>query len=74
MSHTIEHSTFSAPVVRGVSNFFSSIWAGLMALAEANARTKEIEYLQSLSDEALVAKGIRRDRIVQYAFRGRLFL
>jgi len=74
MAHTLAHTTFSDVVVRAVTSFFSSIWAGLMALAQANSRTKEIQYLNSLSDEALATKGIRRDRIVHYAFRDRLFL
>ena len=74
MAHTLAHTTVSDVAVRAVTSVFSSVWAGLMVLAQANSRTKEIQYLNSLSDEALATKGIRRDRIVQYAFRDRLFL
>ncbi|MBV1867359.1 MAG: DUF1127 domain-containing protein [Marinosulfonomonas sp.] len=74
MAHTLTHSTFSGAVVRGVTNTLSSFWDGLIAVAEANSQVKKIQDLHSLSDEALAAKGIRRDQIVQHVFRDRLYL
>ncbi|MCI5110096.1 MAG: DUF1127 domain-containing protein [Marivita sp.] len=53
--------------------FFSSLLdgltRGLSQVAEANSRIREVERLQALSDEALAAKGIRRDDIVRHVFR-----
>ncbi len=53
--------------------FFSSLLDGLTRgvsqVAEANSRIHEVERLQAMSDEALAAKGIRRDEIVRHVFR-----
>ncbi|MBM2322928.1 MULTISPECIES: hypothetical protein [Marivita] len=53
--------------------FFSSLLDGLTRgmsqVVEANSRIREVERLQALSDEALAAKGIRRDDIVRHVFR-----
>ena len=53
--------------------FFSSLLGGLTRgmsqVVEANSRIREVERLQALSDEALAAKGIRRDDIVRHVFR-----
>lgn len=40
----------------------------LMRIAESNHRIRRVEYLQSLSDEQLAARGIRRDAIVHHVF------
>ena len=53
--------------------FFNSLLDGLTRgmsqVVEANSRIREVERLQALSDEALAAKGIRRDNIVRHVFR-----
>ncbi|WP_439122864.1 DUF1127 domain-containing protein [Marivita sp.] len=53
--------------------FFSSLLdgltRGLSQVAEANCRVREVERLQALSDDALSAKGIRREDIVRHVFR-----
>lgn len=36
---------------------------------EANSRIREVERLQAMSDEALTAKGIKREDIVRHVFR-----
>ena len=42
---------------------------GLMNLTEANSRVRRVEQLQALSDEALAARGLRREDIVRHVFR-----
>lgn len=52
--------------------FFSlldGLTRGMSQVVEANSRIREVERLQAMSDEALAAKGIRRDDIVRYVFR-----
>lgn len=51
------------------SNLFDSLSRGISQTVEANSRISEVERLQALSDEALSAKGIRRDDIVRHVFR-----
>jgi len=48
------------------------IWDSLIAVGEASARTKEIEYYASLSDEQLAARGIKREQIVLHVYRDRM--
>ncbi|MEL6608638.1 MAG: DUF1127 domain-containing protein [Pseudomonadota bacterium] len=60
----------------GNGNIFSrwanAFWNGLVALGEAGARTEEIKYWQSLSDEQLAERGLTRDQIVRHVFRDRI--
>jgi uncharacterized protein YjiS (DUF1127 family) len=53
--------------------FFSGVLDGLTRgmsqVVEANSRIREVERLQAMSDDALAAKGIRRDDIVRHVFR-----
>lgn len=53
--------------------FFSSLFDGLMRgigqISASQSRVREIERLQAMSDEALNAKGLRREDIVRHVFR-----
>ena len=53
-----------------------SIWERLgdafSAYMTAVARTEQIDRLNALSDEALAARGLRREDIVRYVFRDRI--
>jgi len=55
-------------IVRAATAF----WNGLLKLGEAGARTKEIEYFKSMSDEELAKRGLKRDEIVLHVFRDRI--
>lgn len=46
----------------------SAIFMGLINVAEANPRYRQIQQLQALSDEQLAKKGLRRDDIVMHVF------
>ena len=56
------------------SGFFRALFDGVLRYAESNSRLKQVEQLQSLSDEELTAKGIRRDDIVRHVFRNVLYI
>ncbi|MCR9108379.1 DUF1127 domain-containing protein [Marivita sp. XM-24bin2] len=52
-----------------ISSLIDGLTRGFTQIAEANSRVHEIERLQALSDDALAAKGIRREDIVRHVFR-----
>lgn len=49
---------------------FKAFWVLLMRLAETDMRVKQVEQLNALSEEALATRGMTRDDIVHYVFRG----
>lgn len=51
-----------------ITRSLSAIFTGLISVAEANPRYKQIQHLQALSDEQLAAKGMRREDIVMHVF------
>lgn len=64
------HVTAHAPSVSSpFANFFKGVFDALTRIAESNARVKQVEFLQNLSDEELAKRGLKRDEIVQYVFR-----
>ncbi|MDO5659219.1 MAG: hypothetical protein Q4G36_12975 [Paracoccus sp. (in: a-proteobacteria)] len=44
----------------------------IMQIAEANSRIHQVQALEAMSDAELAARGITRDRIVQYVFRDKM--
>lgn len=56
------------------AGFGTAIMNTLTSIGEANSRMREVEYLQSLSDEALAERGLKRDEIVSYVFRELLYV
>lgn len=69
MAFTSTHST-------GITfpNPFRAIWNGLIILAEANPRMKEIEKLNNTTDEELAERGLERADVVRHIFRDRLYI
>ena len=67
--HTTQNHTghFSLPDL--LQRAGESVSNSFMALAEAHARTREIEELKAMSDADLRKLGITRDRIVHHVFR-----
>lgn len=53
-----------------LSRVGSSIYAVLINMAEARSHAKQIQFLQSLSDEELKRRGLSRDSIVHHVFAG----
>ena len=52
---------------RAIGNFF-------VAIMEANARVKKVEFLNSLSDEQLAKRGLKREDIVREVFKDSFYL
>lgn len=55
-------------------NPFRAIWNGLIMMAEANPRFKEIQKLNDTSDEELAERGLERADVVRHIFRDRLYM
>ncbi|MEN8657252.1 DUF1127 domain-containing protein [Marivita sp.] len=51
------------------SSLLNGLTRGMSQIMEANSRIREVERLQAMSDEALTAKGIKREDIVRHVFR-----
>lgn len=47
---------------------FVAIGNALVAIAEANPRLRQLEYLANLTDAELADKGLKREDIVQHVF------
>ncbi|MBE1283290.1 MAG: hypothetical protein GJ676_08245 [Rhodobacteraceae bacterium] len=57
-----------------IASIGSSIYAALISLGEARSRVRQIEFLQSLSDEELEKRGLKRDQIVHRVFADSIWL
>ncbi len=69
MAHySTEHAAFG-PVSNPISRFFATIGNALVLMSTANARVRQVEQLQSLSNEQLAERGIRREDIARHVFR-----
>ncbi|MHA6326856.1 DUF1127 domain-containing protein [Roseivivax sp. CAU 1753] len=53
-----------------LSRFFN----GVIRLAERNARYRQAECLQAMSDAELAARGLKREDIVRHVYRDRFYL
>lgn len=47
---------------------FRFVWTTLVSIAESNARIREVERLQSMSDTELARRGIKREDIIREVF------
>ncbi|WP_299668746.1 hypothetical protein [uncultured Ruegeria sp.] len=71
-SATHSHARFSLPGL--VASIGSSIYGALISVAEAQSRVRQVEFLQSLSDEELKKRGLSRERIVHRVFSDSIWL
>ncbi|WP_424985199.1 hypothetical protein [Microbulbifer sp. S227A] len=68
MSHyTADHQAF-APSGNLISRFFSTIGNALVIMSTSNARIRQVEALQRLSDEELEERGLKRTDIARHVF------
>ncbi|MEX0278977.1 MAG: DUF1127 domain-containing protein [Ruegeria sp.] len=68
MAHSVQHTQTGFSVFGLLRSVGSSIFSALISLAEAQSRVRKIQYLQSLSDQELAERGIKRERIVHHVF------
>ncbi|MDU8926058.1 DUF1127 domain-containing protein [Alisedimentitalea sp. MJ-SS2] len=74
MSDITSQFSFSDAPRSGFRRVLASIARGMSRYADANARRKQIEALESMTDEQLAQLGLTRDRIVRHVFRDQLYL
>ncbi|MGD9861628.1 MAG: hypothetical protein AB7S99_00295 [Pseudodonghicola sp.] len=72
MAHTTSQPSAVFSITRPFVAFGHALGSWIERIAEANSRQDEIQYLQSLSDEELAKRGIKRDRIVYHVFADRI--
>lgn len=64
----------TASITAPVRAFFSKLGAWFERITEANSKSREVQFLQSLSDQELAARGLKREDIVRHVFAGSLYL
>jgi uncharacterized protein YjiS (DUF1127 family) len=79
MAYTNTASGFNAAhaiqsAASAVSQVFRSLGRAMVLNSSANRRLKQIEVLQSKSDEELAEMGLKREDIARYVFRDILFM
>ena len=50
----------------------TSVWNWLVKVGERRARTAELSYYMSMTDEELAKRGLRREDVVRHVFRDRI--
>ncbi len=70
MAHSVTHTPSRFSLFGLIANFATRVNSALTRMAEAQTRVRQVEFLQSLSDEELHKRGLTRDRIAEYVFRG----
>ena len=74
MTQTAHHTSTGFSVPGLIVSIVSSIYSTLIRVAEAQSRIRQIEFLQSLSDEELQKRGLRREQIVHQVFANSIWL
>ena len=74
MANSATHTSvrFSLPGL--FTSVGSSIFSALFSIAEAQSRVRQVNFLQSLSDEELKRRGLTRERIVHRVFADSVWL
>lgn len=74
MAYTATHSAarndFGGIVARGLSTLFG----GLVRIAENNPRMRQVAALSALTDAELADRGIKREDIARHVFGDRFYL
>jgi len=70
MAHAVQDHGVLHGIADGIRHVLADIGNALIAFAESDPRVKRMQELQSMSDEELAAKGIRRDDIARYVAGG----
>ncbi|MDE4133159.1 hypothetical protein PXK00_08550 [Phaeobacter sp. QD34_3] len=73
MAYTTHHtapaaSASAVSVLKILAKPFVVIGNGLIAMGEANDRSRKVRTLMALSDAELAERGLKRDEIVQHVF------
>jgi hypothetical protein len=52
----------------GIAHFFAALFGWMVRVGETDRRVRQVEYLRSLSDAELAARGLDRENIVRHVF------
>ncbi|GAA6159478.1 MULTISPECIES: DUF1127 domain-containing protein [Ruegeria] len=74
MAHSATHTPTRFSLFGLIANFATRVNSMLFRMAEAQTRVRQVEFLQSLSDEELHKRGLTRDRIVHRVFADSIWL
>ncbi|WP_170790649.1 DUF1127 domain-containing protein [Ruegeria lacuscaerulensis] len=74
MAHSATHTPARVSLSGLIASTTSRIYLALIRVAEAQTRVRQVEFLQSLSDEELRKRGLTRDRIVHRVFADSIWL
>jgi len=74
MSATLTHVIHTRPLVAAIAAPFRAFGRFLIVMAENNGRVKEVQYLSSLSDAQLAARGLKREDIARHVFHDVFFV
>lgn len=69
MAYTTVHTGAGSALLQTLSAPFIALGNAMIRLGESNSRTKQVAFLQSLSDADLAKRGISRDQIAHYVFK-----
>ncbi len=72
MANTALNITAPVSILSILSAPFVALGNALIAMGEASSRTEEVQLLQSLTDEELAARGLKRDEIVRHVFADKM--
>lgn len=70
MAQVDVHSTGFTPILHILAAPFVAVGNILVKMGEANSRSRQATYLNSLTDRELEDIGIKREDIAQYVFGG----
>ena len=68
MAHVATHDSVQKPGF-GIARLFNEIFDFFIRMSEANARVRQVEALNALSDAQLAKRGLRREDIVRHVFQ-----
>ena len=74
MAHSATQTNTRFSLAGLIVSIGSSIYSALISVAEAQSRVRQVEFLQSLSDEELKNRGLTRERIVHRVFSDSIWL
>jgi uncharacterized protein YjiS (DUF1127 family) len=71
MAHVSERidAGFGHKIAASVQSFFVSLFTALAVNRDHEARFRQVQKLQAMSDADLAARGLTRDEIVRHVFR-----
>lgn len=64
----------AAPRTNIIVQAFVKAFDFLVMIGENNARVRQLERLQAMSDAELAARGLKRDQLVRYVFSDFLYV